>query len=301
MGITLPGYYWEIMACPSCAGKLQSNGDAISCLDCNQQYPSRKGQPDLRLNSKKTVTLSFDMGVNMFPDKNFDLSALKFNPSPEVDYSNIQPPKRLSRAQLSYIPKAKSPDATILDLGCGHTFHREVCEHAGYRYVGLDYDEPEAPILGDGHALPFKDGSFDFILSIAVLEHIMNPFVMMKEAFRVLKPGGKILGTVAFLEPFHANSCYHHSHLGTYYTLKASGFDVQKVAPSTDWSVLIAQSGLLFAKMPMKLSRVIVMPVYFLHRLWWKTASTFNKKANERDRLLFTAGAFTFLATRPGS
>ena len=74
MGTTLPGYYWEIMACPSCAGKLQSNGDAISCLDCNQQYPSRKGQPDLRLNSKKTVTLSFDMGVNMFPDKNFDLT-----------------------------------------------------------------------------------------------------------------------------------------------------------------------------------------------------------------------------------
>lgn len=296
----LPGYYWEVLACPSCGGILKQNNNDIRCEGCGGTFPSRRGQPDLRLNKKKTVNLQFDMGVNMFPRDDFNLGALRMNNRPEVDYSGIKPPLRLSREQMSYIPKAKSPGSLILDLGCGHTFHREVCEHAGYKYVGLDYDEPEAPILGDGHALPFKDQSFDFIMSIAVLEHIMNPFVMMKETFRVLKPGGKILGTVAFLEPFHANSCYHHTHLGTYYTLKASGFDVEIVAPSTSWSVLIAQSGLLFAKMPRKISRTIVYPVYALHRLWWKAASMVNKKASETNRLLFTAGSFTFLAKRPG-
>jgi SAM-dependent methyltransferase len=251
------------------------------------------------LRQSKKVDLQFELDANIFPDKNFDFEPLAMNPRPEVNYDGIQPPTRLSRAQMSYIPRAKNPESLVLDLGCGHTFHKQVLDHAGYKYVGLDYDEPEAPILGDAHALPFPDNTFDFIMSIAVLEHIINPFIMMKETFRVLKPGGKLLGTVAFLEPFHANSCYHHTHLGTYYTLYASGFKVQKVAPSPDWPVLVAQSGLLFSKMPSMLRKSIVMPVHFLHKLWWKAASFANPKANRRNRILFMTGSFTFLAEKP--
>jgi SAM-dependent methyltransferase len=296
---TLPDYVVESLACPFCGGTFEKRNDGLKCTSCNDLYPYRNHQPDLRINRKKTLDLKFDIGLNPFPGDNFDFNPLRKNDSPEVDYSNFSSPTRLSKVQMSYIPKAKYKGSKMLDLGCGHAFHRAVCEHAGYQYVGLDYDEPEAPLLGDAHALPFKDEQFDFILSIAVLEHIINPFVMMRETFRVLKPGGKLIGTVSFLEPFHANSCYHHTHLGTYYTLKSSGFNVEKVAPSADWPVLVAQSGILFRKLPRPISRFMIMPIHLLHRLWWKTGSLVSPKASERNRILFTTGSFTFIATKP--
>ena len=207
--------------------------------------------------------------------------------------------KHLTKELLSYFPKAKSRNNLMLDLGCGNTIHKEVCIHAGFEYVGLDYESDEANINGDAHALPFKDNSFDFILSIAVLEHIRYPFIAMKEANRVLKENGVFIGTVAFLEPFHGDSFYHHSHLGTYNSLKEGGFTIQCICPSSKYSVLMAQAKMgLFPRMAPLLSKIIVMPIYILHKTWWRIGKIFGKNAKENIRVRNTTGAFTFIAKK---
>jgi len=43
---------------------------------------------------------------------------------------------------------------------------------------------------GVGEFLPFKDSFFDFVVSLAVLEHVEDVFSVVQEAYRVLKPGG---------------------------------------------------------------------------------------------------------------
>lgn len=54
----------------------------------------------------------------------------------------------------------------------------------------------------DGTALPFKDGSFDLVLSHSVIEHDGDPLAYLKEARRVLAPGGVMLLNIApFLSP----------------------------------------------------------------------------------------------------
>lgn len=60
-------------------------------------------------------------------------------------------------------------------------------------------------VCGDAHALPIKDNSVDSIVLQAVLEHVVDPKKIIKEALRVLVPGGVIYIEVPFLQGFHAD------------------------------------------------------------------------------------------------
>ena len=64
--------------------------------------------------------------------------------------------------------------------------------------------------------MPFKDNSFDAAISIAVLEHVKDPWRCVSEMLRVLKPGGEIICCVPFLQPLHGYP--HH-----YYNMTALG------------------------------------------------------------------------------
>jgi hypothetical protein len=123
---------------------------------------------------------------------------------------------------------------------------------------------------------------------------------MINEVYRILKPGGLFLGTVAFLEPYDY-SYYHCTHMGIYNLLYSAGFLVRHVAPATDrWTVLRAMIGNgLFPKMPRWVAEAIVFPVQALHRAWWWAGGFFNPKAQYTKRLLQTTGSYQFIASKP--
>ena len=232
-------------------------------------------------------------------ENHFKYSSILFKPEKEKKYINLNLPKRISRALVNLVPEPKGKGKIALDLGCGESLHRYLLETIGYEYIGIDYDSKETPILADAHALPFKDNSFDLIFSVAVLEHIQYPFIMIEEAFRVLKPGGKIVGSVAFLEPFHQNSYYHHTHRELYNTLKEPGFIVEKILINKDWPGLLAISSMgLFPKMPLLIVKTLTILINTFHMLWWYIGKFFNKKAASGNRALFNSGSFFFLARK---
>jgi SAM-dependent methyltransferase len=296
----LPDSLWNVLACPGCGSSLHRHLNNLECSTCKTEYShSDSGGLDLRLKRPKTVVCELTLGTPLHPS-DFSFRPLAEKRHPEVDFSATDVPSHLSRELLSHFPKAQAKDSIMLDLGCGDAVHRGVCEYAGFQYVGVDYDTEGAPIFGDAHALPFCDRTFDFVMSIAVLEHIRFPNVMMREACRVLKPGGMFIGTVAFLEPYHQNSFYHHTHLGTYNSLKEGGFIIECISPSVNWSVLKAQARMgLFPRMPAPLSTALIAPLELVHKLWWRVGSYFNPKASEEVRLRTTTGSFSFIARRP--
>ena len=88
--------------------------------------------------------------------------------------------------------------AMILDAGAG--FRKIPYPNV----VNLEiYDYPSTDIVAAVEHLPFADSVFDGVLSLAVLEHVKDPFVCASEIKRVLKPGGKVLAIIPFLQAEH--------------------------------------------------------------------------------------------------
>jgi SAM-dependent methyltransferase len=299
------------LACPSCGGGLEKvSSDGASCPACSVTYPQAgAGRPlDLRLRAPRRATVEFDLFAPPTPPEALRFEPLKPNAQPQIpDYEQIQIPpllrsgNRLNRELLSYFPRSTT-GGLMLDLGCGNKDFEPICRHTNLDYVGLDYDGESPDILGDAHALPFQDQTFDFVLSMAVLEHLRYPHVAMAEALRVLKPGGLFIGTVAFLEPFHMDSHAHLTHLGTYSVLKQAGFVVDAVAPNVEWSALHAMATMiLFPRVPKRLADLLILPSWLLHRLWWKLGHLIDPKhrTSEAYRLPATTGGFRFVARRP--
>lgn len=93
--------------------------------------------------------------------------------------------------------------ARVCDLGCG--LEAAFLDYAADRIavgVGLDDQVVDGQkgrwkrVRGDLQSpLPFADGEFDHVVMLAVLEHLTEPERVLREAFRVIAPGGSLVMT----------------------------------------------------------------------------------------------------------
>jgi SAM-dependent methyltransferase len=268
---------------------------------------SETGQLDLRLRSPKSISVSINLGGTYTPPNPSLFGPILSNPARARDPLQLPSSQqlhfgnRLTPELLSHFPCA-TDGGFMLDLGCGDGHCAQLCAHAGFQYIGVDHSGSAPTLLADIHALPFKDHCFEFLLSLAVLEHVRHPWLALREAHRVLRPGGTFIGSVAFLEPFHEDSYYHHSWLGLHAGLTDAGFRVERIAPNKHWTGLRALSSMaLFPRLPMMLNNLLVAPLHLLHRTWWKVGQAFSRSpcATEQYRQLSATAGYRFVAVKP--
>lgn len=105
--------------------------------------------------------------------------------------------------------KIISKNKKILDVGGGKPFQKYLKKYQSWfknsGFQTLDCNNYYKPtILGDIHDIPAKDNSYDAILCLAVLEHVDNPIMAVKEIYRILKNRGCGLFFVPSIYPHHA-------------------------------------------------------------------------------------------------
>ena len=99
-------------------------------------------------------------------------------------------------------------DASIFDVGCADGVITMRLAKMGYNMTGLDPSrirlkdgKMEARkeglniefIRGDAENLPFKENSFDYVLSMQVLQFLPNPYKAIREFARVVNLGGMVI------------------------------------------------------------------------------------------------------------
>ena len=103
------------------------------------------------------------------------------------------------------------PGSRVCDLGCGlEMAFLDFAEDKIAHGVGVD-DQVESGTHGRWqriHAdlrarLPLQDAQFDHVVMLAVFEHLTQPEAVLREAFRILSPGGSLIMTwpAALVDP----------------------------------------------------------------------------------------------------
>lgn len=110
-------------------------------------------------------------------------------------------------------------DSVVLDAGCG-TGNPLISKHIVKELIGCDINldaiksnvDISYGLVGDLENIVFCENTFDLIMSFDVIEHIENPLVFIKNAYKSLRKGGylflvmpnrnSLFGLVARLFPY---------------------------------------------------------------------------------------------------
>jgi len=145
------------------------------------------------------------------------------------------------KAIIDYAKKYFHGD--LIDIGCGIKPYKKKLTPLVDNHIGVDHehslhDLSNADLIGSAYRIPAKSETFDSALCTAVLEHLEEPELALKECCRVLKKGGIAVYSIPFIWHIHEKprDFYRYSKYGIEYLFNKTGFEtIQLEALSGFW------------------------------------------------------------------
>jgi SAM-dependent methyltransferase/uncharacterized protein YbaR (Trm112 family) len=287
-----------LLACPQCRSDLTS---LAGCSRCGARFVETDGIPVLiHPGASRKVSFEFQGRRSVVRDE--FRAAFRYPPR-----NGPRSPYHLDYGHADVIESLTSP-ASILEIGCGGGQMRSYVEALGHRYIGVDISKTRVAddlqahggpdLLCDSHFLPFRADMFDVVYSAAVTEHLACPYLVAQEVARVLVPGGRYLGNVSFLEPWHDDSFFHMTPLGVCELLTQAGLRIQIIWPGKGYSGFRA-----IMRMSGRVTRLMA-PLGDAIHLVYRCGNWVLRRAGARHTSIEdaakVAGAVDWIARKPG-
>jgi SAM-dependent methyltransferase len=180
---------------------------------------------------------------------------------------------RWVHSQAAALP-AKSK---VLDVGAGSAPYREFFRHCQYftqDNVRLDPSQllhgayTDVDYVSDAASIPIETGGFDAVICTEVLEHVPEPYSVIREISRILRPGGKLILTAPLGSGIHQEPYHYYGGFTPYWYerfLPQAGFEEIKVETNAGSYRAFSQESLRFVLE----SRPTALPVSFLAKVIW--------------------------------
>lgn len=128
----------------------------------------------------------------------------------------------------------------VVDVGSGRGKYKDLITKYCSSFTAVDnmssdfqfgQGSSSPDVISDVASMPFQDGNFDTVICTEVLEHVEDPFKLMKEISRILKPGGYAIFSSAWAAPYHKEpKDYWRFSLDGYEVLcRNSGLEIKEV------------------------------------------------------------------------
>ena len=176
-----------LLRSPCCAARLNSGDGLQRCVECGSEFPVLDGVPIL-LRDVPAEWASKTEAKTRFARRPAWRRRLL---NPDLTTKGQQT-RRLTEF-LSAYPRG----AAVMDVG------------SSLRRISSDvlcFDlipTPGVDVVGDLHRIPIAEDSLDGVICTGVLEHVADPHRVVRELWRVLKPGGRIYVSTPFLQGYH--------------------------------------------------------------------------------------------------
>lgn len=135
---------------------------------------------------------------------------------------------------------------TLYDLGAGESPYKKFFLQYAEKYIAVDwadsYHNTKADIIADlNEPLPINDAVADSVVSLSVLEHLHEPQIMIKEAYRILKSGGRFVAQVPWQWCIHEApyDFFRYTPYGLNYLMRNAGFVDIHIEPQAGFFTMI--------------------------------------------------------------
>lgn len=132
------------------------------------------------------------------------------------------------------------------------------------------YNNDNVDVVADAHKIPFKSNSIGAVWIQAVLEHVLDPEIVVSEIYRVLETDGIVYAEVPFMQSVHegAYDFKRYSRSALRYLFKK--FDLISIGPidgagsALRWSIKYLFEGLFRSRNAGKLIFYMLFPLSWI-------------------------------------